>query len=124
MSASEEEDLEKDHTPAAIRKRLESVKKTSYLGDVVLGAIDGCVTTFAVVSGVSGGQLPAAVALLLGTANLLADGFRMAVSNFQRAKSERELIENARRREERHIERIPDGETEEIRQIFLAKGFQ
>src|SRR4030095_16791056 len=84
MSASEEEDLEKDHTPAAIRKRLESVKKSSYLGDVVLGAIDGCVTTFAVVSGVSGGQLPAAVALLLGTANLLADGFSMAVSNFQR----------------------------------------
>lgn len=93
------------------------------MGDAVLGAIDGCITTFAVVCGVLGGQLRPGVALLLGAANLLADGFSMAVSNYQRAKSERELIEKARRMEERHIETIPQGEREEIYQIFERKGF-
>jgi Uncharacterized membrane protein len=119
-----DESLRKEHESEEIRKRLAGRKKSHYLGDAVLGAIDGCVTTFAVVSGVVGGELPAAVALLLGSANLLADGFSMAVSNFQKAKSERELIVNARRREEMHIDQIPEGEKEEVRQIFEGKGFK
>lgn len=117
-------ELQKDHEPEAIRRRLESKKKVSYLGDAVLGAVDGLVTTFAVVSGVSGGGLSSGVAILLGAANLLADGFSMAVGNYQRAKSDREYVELARREEEKHIEVIPAGEREEIRQIFEKKGFQ
>lgn len=115
--------LEAEHQPEIISERLEAKKQSSYLGDAVLGAIDGCVTTFAVVCGVLGGQLRPSVALLLGAANLLADGFSMAVSNYQRAKSERELIEKVRRTEERHIAKIPEGEKEEIYQIFRRKGF-
>ena len=115
--------LYEEHTPEAIRRRLAGKKKLSYLGDAVLGAIDGCVTTFAVVAGASGGNLSPAVALLLGTANLLADGFSMAVSNYQRAKSEMELLAKARIIEEKHIDQIPEGEREEVRQIFQRKGF-
>lgn len=54
-----------------------------YLGDAVLGGIDGCVTTFAVVAGAVGGGLGGRVIVILGMANLLADGFSMAVSNYQ-----------------------------------------
>ncbi|MDQ4106814.1 MAG: VIT1/CCC1 transporter family protein, partial [Actinomycetota bacterium] len=61
--------------------------------------------------------------IVLGFANLLADGFSMAVSNYQGTKSQREQVEQARRAEERHIEEIPGGEREEIRQIFANKGF-
>lgn len=116
--------LAEAHTPESIRTRLGKNKSFSYLGDAVLGAIDGCVTTFAVVSGVYGGGLSIGIAVLLGFANLLADGFSMAVSNYQRASSDRELIEKARKIEAEHIEWIPEGETEEIRQIFEAKGFR
>lgn len=116
--------IEKDHEPEAIRRRLETRKKVSYLGDAVLGALDGCVTTFAVVAGVTGGELSAGVALLMGMANLLADGFSMAVGNFQRAKSDQEYRDRARREEEQHIEIIPAGEKEEVRQIFAKKGFE
>ncbi|MCE7984705.1 MAG: hypothetical protein DYG89_26330 [Caldilinea sp. CFX5] len=115
--------LEAEHRPAAIRARLEGIQQHSYLGDAVLGGIDGCVTTFAVVAGAVGGGFPAIVAIVLGFANLLADGFSMAVSNYQSTKSQREFVEEARHTEETHIEQVPEGEREEIRQIFARKGF-
>ena len=47
----------------------------------------------------------------------------MGVSNYLKAKSDRAVVERARRMEEAHIEKIPDGEREEIREIFRSKGF-
>ena len=117
-------DLESEHRPEAVRRRLAEEREHSYLSDGILGAIDGCVTTFAVVSGVVGGGLSSAVVLILGFANLLADGFSMAVSNYQATRSTREFTDEMRRREADHIRRIPEGEREEIRQIFARKGFE
>ena len=59
-----------------------------YLPDLVYGANDGIITTFAVVAGVEGAQLPAVVVLILGVANLLADGFSMGASDFLSIRSQ------------------------------------
>lgn len=112
-----------EHEPERIRERLERGHRHSYLGDAVLGGIDGSVTTFAVVAGTVGGGFPASVAIVLGFANLLADGFSMAASNYQASKTEREQLERARRHEQHHIATVPEGEREEVRQIYAAKGF-
>jgi VIT1/CCC1 family predicted Fe2+/Mn2+ transporter len=114
--------LEHDHAPAAIRERLAAEVRPNYLRDWVYGAIDGAVTTFAVVAGVEGASLPARVVLILGIANLLADGLSMAASNYSGTKTE---IDDARRLaevERRHIRDDADGEREEIRQILALKG--
>lgn len=94
------------------------------MGDAVLGGIDGCVTTFAVVAGAVGANFSATVVIILGFANLLADGFSMAVSNYLNTKSQREEVEKSRRMENRHIDQVPEGEREEVRQIFARKGFE
>lgn len=115
--------LVEEHQAHHIATRLSSAAEHSFFGDFVFGAIDGLVTTFAVVAGVAGAHMPSSVALVLGIANLLADGFSMAVGNYLRARSDEQAVEKARQIEEHHINLVPDGEKEEVRQIFAKKGF-
>jgi vacuolar iron transporter family protein len=123
ISMNELEKLKSEHQPHIIRSRLSAKIRHGYLGDAVFGAIDGSVTTFAVVAGAMGGGLEHTVVLILGFANLIADGFSMAVGNYLSTKSEGERVEQARKNELRHITHFPEGEREEIRQIFAKKGF-
>ena len=68
----------------------------AYIGAFVYGANDGIVTTFAVVAGAAGALLPPGVIVILGFANLFADGFSMGASNFLAIRSERELAKQPR----------------------------
>ncbi len=111
------------HSPVAIRERLSRPPKQSHLRDFIYGGIDGAVTTFAVVAGVAGAGLSASVVIILGVANLIADGFSMAVSNYAATRAELQKRALARAEEEQEIRDIPEGEREEIRQIFSLKGF-
>jgi vacuolar iron transporter family protein len=65
-------------------------QRATYLGDSVFAASDGIVTTFAVVSGVSGAALSPSIVLILGFANLLADGLSMAAGNYMNIRSQME----------------------------------
>lgn len=117
------QNLEQQHQPHVIAQRLKQPPKTQNISDAILGAMDGCVTTFAIVSGSVGAGFPASVALIMGAANLLADGFSMGISNYEANKAQQEFIQHIRQTELEHIEQIPLGEKEEIRQIFESKGF-
>jgi VIT1/CCC1 family predicted Fe2+/Mn2+ transporter len=94
----------------------------SYLRDWIYGGIDGSVTTFAVVSGVAGARLAPEIILILGAANLIADGFSMAASNYSATRAEQQEYAAYRHMEERHVALDPEGEREEIRQILAKKG--
>lgn len=90
-----------------------------YLRDLVYGGIDGVITTFAVVAGVRGGEFAAGVAIVIGVANLFADGLSMAVGNFLSIRSN----EGARR-----AAGLPEEESEPVRHAsatfaaFVAAG--
>lgn len=112
------------HTAEAIAREEHRLEQGKYLGDTVYGAIDGIITTFAVVSGVVGAELPTSVILVLGFANLLADGLSMGVGNYLGTKSEIEFQRKERERESWEIDNVPEGERMEVRQIYAEKGFR
>ncbi len=94
-----------------------------YLSEFVYGGIDGAITTFAVVAGAVGAGLDASIILILGFANLLADGFSMSVGAYLSAKSARDNYSKHQRIEYREVEEVPESEREEVREIYRAKGF-
>lgn len=115
--------LHHSHDPDSIRRRLAASPK-SLLRDFIYGGIDGAVTTFAIVAGVVGANLETRTVLILGAANILADGFSMAASNYLGTKAEIEQINLITAYEEEQIDKNPAGETEEVRQIFRNKGLE
>lgn len=114
--------LEHSHEAAAIARRLAEGHRQTYLRDFVYGGIDGAVTTFAVVAGVAGAALSPRIVLILGVANLVADGFSMAAGNYSGAKTVVDDVARVRAIERKHIRLNPAGEREEVRQILAAKG--
>ena len=106
------------------RGSLSDIASQGYLKDFIYGAIDGAVTTFAIVAGVAGAGLASGVVIILGLANLFADGFSMAVSNVLGTRAEDQALEKTRQRKREHIERFPERERDIVRQAFAAKGFE
>ena len=95
-----------------------------YLGEFVYGGIDGSVTTFAVVAGAAGANLDSKVVIILGFANLLADGFAMSVGSYLSTKSEKDNYNKHKKIEYWEVDHLPEKEREEIREIYEAKGFE
>ena len=90
-----------------------------YIRDLVYGANDGVITTFAVVAGVTGGTLQPIAVLVLGVANLLADGLSMGVGNYLGIRSDERV---------REAQQLPELEASPIRHgvatfmAFVAAG--
>lgn len=82
--------MEHSHLPHDIAERLEKGPSINYLRDWIYGGIDGVITTFAIIAGVVGAELSFGIVIVLGAANILADGFSMAASNYSGTKAEHE----------------------------------
>lgn len=95
---------------------------SDYLGEFVYGGLDGCVTTFAVVSGAVGAGMSTNVIIILGFANLLADGFAMSIGAFLSSRSRKD---NFNKRLEEKIALLGthgQDAKEELRRVYEAKG--
>lgn len=93
-----------------------------YIKSLVYGGLDGIITTFAVVAGVAGAALSAGVVLILGFANLIADGLSMAIGDYLSTKAELEYKQEERKREAWEVENYPEGEKHELIELYTAKG--
>jgi VIT1/CCC1 family predicted Fe2+/Mn2+ transporter len=91
--------------------------------DIVYGGNDGIVTTFAVVAGTVGADLPRYIIIILGLGNLLADGISMATGAYLSLRSERDQYRRIRREELEEIKKHPEFEREEIREFLSKMGF-
>ncbi|MGQ7847250.1 VIT1/CCC1 transporter family protein [Granulosicoccus sp. 3-233] len=117
--------IEHGHSQSEIESRLgSSDEKPNHLRDAIYGGIDGAVTTFAIVAGVEGAGFDRNIIIALGVANVLADGFSMAASNYSGIKADSEQVSRLRAMERQHIKSFPAGERLEIRTILKRKGLQ
>lgn len=115
-----------------MQKALEEHKKQDIHGsklgpvihDIVYGGNDGIVTTFAVVAGTVGADLPHYIVIILGLANLIADGTSMGTGSFLSIRSERDQYKRLRKEELQEIEDDPEVEREEVKEFYAAKGFE
>lgn len=95
-----------------------------YLGEFVYGGIDGSITTFAVVAGAAGAGLDTSIIIILGFANLFADGFSMSVGAYLSTKTTMQRYKKQEKTEYREIENMPDAEKKEVEDIYRKKGFE
>jgi len=86
--------------------------------------MDGSVTTFAVVAGSTGANFDTSVVIILGLANLFADGFSMSVGSYLSHKTDLQSYSKYRIKEEQEVDNFPELEKEEIRQIYKTKGIE
>lgn len=93
-----------------------------YLGEFVYGGIDGSVTTFAVVAGAAGAGLSSQIVLILGFANLLADGFSMSVGAYLSAKAKNDQYIKIKSAEKKRFENEPEYRLKKVSEVGSQLG--
>jgi len=88
----------------------------------VLGGNDGLVSNFSLVMGIAGATANQQGVLLAGVAGLLAGALSMALGEWISVKSSQELYENQMQLEMEELEINPEGEKQELKLIYMAKG--
>lgn len=92
-----------------------------FIKSMVFGGLDGIITTFAVVAAGAGADLEGKVVVLMGFANLVSDGISMGLGDYFSEKSENEFIRGEKKRELWEMENNPEGEVQEMIEIFMDK---
>ncbi len=94
-----------------------------WLSDVVLGAQDGLVNTLGVVLGVAAASADARIVFAAGIAAGIAESLSMAAVGYTSSVARGDLFRSERAREYRHVEATPSVEREEVRALYIRKGF-
>lgn len=95
---------------------------SDYVKSMVYGGLDGIITTFAVVSGVTGGALDFQIVIVLGFSNLLADGLSMAVGDYLSSKSENEFITKEIEQHQSNFNYDFQSELNDFKEYYINKG--
>jgi DNA damage-binding protein 1 len=110
------------HTAAKDESEEGHQSEGGFLKPVIFGGLDGILTSFAIVAGAAGGKLDPSVVLILGFSNIFADALSMGVGEFLSSKANNEWILSERAREEWELENYPEGEKNEMIDIYIEKG--
>jgi len=92
------------------------------LKSIIFGGLDGILTSFAIVAGAAGGALPTEAVLILGFSNIFADALSMGVGEFLSSNAHNEWVLSERRREMWEMDNYPEGEIQEMIDIYTGKG--
>ena len=109
-----------------VRTRLHSEEHTHEgvsVRDVILGVSDGLTVPFALAAGLSGAVTSNFIVFLAGVAEMLAGGIAMGLGGYLSEKSHAEIYRKEEEREHREVDRLPEQEKREVRDIWKARGY-
>src|SRR5665213_2763119 len=90
----------------------------------VFGVSDGLVTNASLILGFAGANPGHNIVRLAGLAGLVAGGFSMASGEYVSVRAQKELLDYEIAVERHSIENSPVQETEELRDLFVARGIE
>lgn len=99
-------------------------RRASVLSDVILGGQDGIVNVLGVILGVAAATSDARIVIVAGLAATFAESVSMGAVAYTSSLADADFYESEREREYRHIRNVPELEEDEIRQIYIEKGFE
>lgn len=98
------------------------LRSSAFIQDVVIGMSDGLTVPFALAAGISGAVHTNALVITAGLAEIAAGSIAMGLGGFLSGQTAIEHYESEIKREYEEIERVPDMEREEIREVFAEYG--
>jgi VIT1/CCC1 family predicted Fe2+/Mn2+ transporter len=98
------------------------LKSSDFITDIVIGMSDGLTVPFALAAGLSGAVNSAAIVTTAGVAEIVAGSIAMGLGGYLAGQTEKEHYEAELKREYEEVERVPDREKEEIREVFEDYG--
>jgi len=97
-------------------------KGGDYVKSIIYGGLDGIITIFSVIAGAAGAGLSGEIVLIMGISSLLADAISMGVGDYISDRAENDYAQAEQKREEWEYENYPQGEIDEMIEIYQKKG--
>lgn len=100
----------------------EHLKSSDFITDMVIGMSDGLTVPFALAAGLSGAVSNNNIIITAGIAEIVAGCIAMGLGGFLAGKTELEHYQSELQREYDEVERVPDKEMEEVKEVFAEYG--
>ncbi|MDZ4785824.1 MAG: VIT1/CCC1 transporter family protein, partial [bacterium] len=100
----------------------EHLKSSAFITDAVIGMADGLTVPFALAAGLSGAVNSNAIIITAGVAEIVAGSIAMGLGGYLAGKTEVEHYQSELKREYDEVERLPEKEKEEVREVFANYG--
>jgi len=115
---------EEQHDQLLYHRHNDPHRYTSALADVILGGQDGLVNVLGIILGIAAATRDPRIVIVAGLAATFAESISMATVAYTSTLAETAHYESEREREYRHVRLVPAVEREEVRTIYLQKGFE
>ena len=99
------------------------LRNSDFITDVVIGMSDGLTVPFALAAGVSSAVSDNDIVITAGIAEMIAGSIAMGLGGYLAGKTEVEHYHSELKREQEEVERVPEREKEEVKEIFQEYGF-
>src|ERR1700749_302344 len=98
------------------------LKSSDTIRDIVIGMSDGLTVPFALAAGLSGAVNSSAIVVTAGIAEIVAGSIAMGLGGFLAGRTEADHYDSELKREYEEIEKVPEQEKAEVREVFAAMG--